>query len=187
MRPLTEQELRTVLEKLTVYVGSSVKDLLTPTDSSGKPDRWVFRLAQSRVYFVRLSLANLATSIARENLLSCGTCLGRFTKSGKFRLHITALSVIAPIARHKLYLRPNGVMPFLYGGHAVKAHVARWSQECPEHSGVVVFDSEDMPLGFGIAAKAPAAAQRASPTEIVCFRQADCGEYLREEDSLFTA
>ncbi|KAE8353757.1 hypothetical protein BDV28DRAFT_132533 [Aspergillus coremiiformis] len=187
MRPLTEPELRAVLEKLTVYVHSSVKDLLLPLDNSSKPDRFVFRLSQSRVYYVRLSIANLATSIPRDQLLSCGTCLGRFTKSGKFRLHVTALSVIAPIARNKLYVRPNGVMPFLYGGNVVKAHISRWPQDCPEHSGVVVFDSDEIPLGFGIAAKSQAVLQRSGPTDIVCFRQADCGEYLRDEDTLFTA
>lgn len=31
-------------------------------------------------YYVRLSIANLATSIAREKLMSLGTCLGKFTK-----------------------------------------------------------------------------------------------------------
>lgn len=32
--------------------------------------------------------------------------LGKFTKTGKFRLHITALNVIAPHARYKV--RPGG-------------------------------------------------------------------------------
>merc|ERR1712071_673872 len=29
-------------------------------------------------------------------------------------------------------------MPFLYGGNVLKAHVGRWSEDCPEHQGVVV-------------------------------------------------
>lgn len=77
-------------------------------------------------------------------------------------------------------------MPFLYGGNIVKAHVGRWSQNCPEHQGVVICDMEGVPLGFGVTAKNAGDAQRLGPTGIVCFRQADCGEYLRDEDTLFT-
>jgi ribosome biogenesis protein Nip4 len=31
----------------------------------------------------------------------------------------------------------------------VKAHVGRWSEDCPEHSGVIVYSQDDTPLGFG--------------------------------------
>lgn len=95
---------------------------------------------------MRESLANLATSVKRDALLSLGTCLGKFTKTGKFRLHITALSVIAPHARYKVWVKQNGEMPFLYGGNVLKAHVGRWSEDCPEHQGVVVLSMNDTPL-----------------------------------------
>lgn len=97
--------------------------------------------------------------------------------------------MLAPVARYRLWLRPNGVMPFLYGGHVVKAHVGRWSHDCPEHLGLVVCAMDDAPLGFGVAARpaAAAAGDALAPTAVVAFRQADCGEYLRDEDSLFTA
>lgn len=144
MRPLTDQETQTLFGKLANYTGRSLTNLITNTDSS--QDRYVFRLQNSRVYYVRLSIANLATSVARSNLLSLGTCLGKFTKTGKFRLHITALDVIAPHARYKIWIKPNGEMPFLYGGHVLKAHVGRWSEDCPEHQGVVVYSLDDKPL-----------------------------------------
>lgn len=140
----------------------------------------------SRCYYVRESLANLATSVARDNLLSLGICLGKFTKTGKFRLHITALSVIAPHARYKVWVKANGEMPYLYGGNVLKAHVGRWSEDCPEHQGVVVLSMNDTPLGFGVSARSTAEARKLDPTGIVTFRQADVGEYLREEDTLFT-
>ena len=149
MRSLTDTETKTLFEKLANYTGRSLNNLLTETASapnSKNPDRYVFRIQKDRVYYVRESLANLAISVARENLLSLGTCLGKFTKTGKFRLHITALDVIAPHARYKVWVKPNGEMPFLYGGHVVKAHVGRWSEECPEHQGVVVMSMNDTPL-----------------------------------------
>ena len=40
-----------------------------------------------------------ATNVARENLISVGTCIGKFTKTKRFRLHITALDFMAPYAK----------------------------------------------------------------------------------------
>lgn len=149
MRPLTEEETKTLFSKLANYTGRSLNNLIAPSagsDEAEANDRYVFRLHGSRVYYVRLQIANLATSIPRANLLTLGTCIGKFTKTGKFRIHITALDVIAPHARYKVWIKPNGEMPFLYGGNIVKAHVGRWSEDCPEHQGVVVMSMDDTPL-----------------------------------------
>ena len=43
--------------------------------------------------------------------------LGKFTKTGKFRLHITALNVIAPHARYKV--RPGGEGGHPHAGDAI--------------------------------------------------------------------
>ena len=43
-----------------------------------------------------------ATSIARPNLTSLGTCLGKFSKTRKFRLHVTALDWLAKYAKYKV-------------------------------------------------------------------------------------
>ena len=188
MRALTEQETQTLFQKLANYTGRSLSNLIAPPDSSTVPatspesqDRPVFRLQKDRVYYVRQSLANLAVSVPRDSLLSLGTCLGKFTKTGKFRLHITALDVIAPHARYKVWIKPNGEMPFLYGGNVLKAHVGRWSEDCPEHSGVVVLSlSDDTPLGFGVTARSTGEARKVDPMTVVVFRQGDVGEYLRE-------
>ena len=45
------------------------------------------------------ALMRRATNVARKNLVSLGTCIGKFTKSGKFHLQITALDIIAPYAK----------------------------------------------------------------------------------------
>ena len=44
-----------------------------------------------------------AGNIARDNLVSFGTCFGKFTKTGKYRLHITALDYLAPYAKVSKY------------------------------------------------------------------------------------
>ncbi|KAI6246194.1 60S ribosome subunit biogenesis protein NIP7 [Erysiphe necator] len=186
MRPLTETETQTLFNKLANYTGNSLKNLIAPLENVPNADRYVFRLHESRCYYVKLSIANLATSIPRDNLLSLGTCLGKFTKTGKFRLHITSLPILSEHARYKIWVKANGEMPFLYGGHVLKAHVGRWSEDCPEHQGVVVYSMNDVPLGFGVTARSTQETKKLDPTTITCFRQADCGEFLRDEDSLFT-
>ncbi|KAI1492116.1 60S ribosome subunit biogenesis protein NIP7 [Biscogniauxia mediterranea] len=185
MRALTEEEMSTVLKKLANYTGDSLKELIAPLDDSENADRYVFRVVKDRVYYVLLSIANLATSVARDNLASLGVCLGKLTKTGKFRLHITSLPILAAHARYKIWIKPNGEMSFLFGGNVLKAHVGRQTEDCPEHVGVVVYNMADCPLGFGVTARSTAEARRLDPTGIVCFRQADCGEYLRDEDTLF--
>ena len=44
----------------------------------------------------------LGISVARPNLISLGTCFGKFSKSGKFKLHITALDHLAQYAKYKV-------------------------------------------------------------------------------------
>ncbi|KAA8893468.1 hypothetical protein FN846DRAFT_901281 [Sphaerosporella brunnea] len=84
MRPLTDQETSRLFKKLASY--------------------------RDRVYYVRESIAKLATSASRDKLLSVGTCLGKFT----------TLDHIAPHAY-------NGEMLYLM------------SEDTPEHQGVLVF------------------------------------------------
>jgi ribosome biogenesis protein Nip4 len=44
----------------------------------------------------------LGISVARQNLVSLGTCFGKFSKGGKFKLHITALDHLAQYAKYKV-------------------------------------------------------------------------------------
>lgn len=48
----------------------------------------------------------LAGNVARKNLISLGTCFGKFTGSQKFKLHITALDYIAPYAKVGYHITP---------------------------------------------------------------------------------
>lgn len=181
MRPLTEEETKVVFEKLATYIGRNISFLIDNTLNIH-----VFRLQKDRVYYVSESVANFATSVSRKQLMSLGTCFGKFTKTGKFRLHITALSYLAQYAKFKIWIKPNGEMPFLYGNHILKAHIGRMSEDIPEHAGVIIFSMNDIPLGFGISAKSTTETKNLQPTSIVAFRQSDIGEYLRDEDTLFT-
>lgn len=181
MRPLTEEETKVVFEKLANYIGRNIAYLV-----DNKEDPHVFRLQKDRVYYVPDRIAKFATSVARPNLMSVGICMGKFTKTGKFKLHVTSLSILSKYAKYKIWIKQNGEMPFLYGNHVLKAHIGRMSDDIPEHAGVIVYSMSDVPLGFGVSAKSTAEARNQQPTAISAFRQSDIGEYLREEDTLFT-
>ncbi|KAI1793866.1 secretory pathway protein Sec39-domain-containing protein [Ganoderma leucocontextum] len=141
MRPLTEEESKTVFTKLANYIGKNLVHLI---DRQDEPH--CFRLQKDRVFYVSESSMRLAISVARPNLVSLGTCFGKFTKSGKFKLHITALDYLAQYAKYKVWIKPNGEMPFLYGNHVLKAHLGRITEDTPEHQGVVVYSMNDTPL-----------------------------------------
>ena len=54
------------------------------------------------MYYVREDIMKRATSIARDQLVSLGVCIGKFTHSDKFRLTIGALELLAAHAKHKV-------------------------------------------------------------------------------------
>lgn len=170
-----------MFEKLANYIGRNIAYLV-----DNKEDPHVFRLQKDRVYYVSDKIAKFATSVARPNLMSVGICMGKFTKTGKFKLHVTSLSILSKYAKYKIWIKQNGEMPFLYGNHVLKAHIGRMSDDIPEHAGVIVYSMSDVPLGFGVSAKSTSETRNQQPTAISAFRQSDIGEYLREEDTLFT-
>ena len=65
-----------------------------------------------------------ATNIARKQLISLGTCIGKFTKSGKFHLHVTALDLIAPYAKVHTYVR-TCILPYMEVS-LISIHVCVW-------------------------------------------------------------
>ena len=159
-------------------------------------DPHCFRLQRDRVYYVRYplplplpllfseALLKRAENVARDNLISLGVCFGKFTKSGQFKLHVTALDYVAQFATFKVWVKPQAEMSYLYGNHILKAHLAKMTEGVPEHQGVVVYSSKDIPLGFAVTAKSAAATASLDSTAIVAFHQTDVGEYLRDEESL---
>ena len=123
-------------------------------------------------------------NVPREKIATVGCCFGKFTKTNKFKLHITALDHLAAYAKSKIWLKQTAEMSFLYGNHILKAHVAKMTDSIALHEGVIVFNMADVPLGFAVTAQSAAMCAKLDPTAIVAFHQADIGEYLRDEDTL---
>jgi len=179
MRPLTEEETKIFFEKLSKYIGDNIKSLIERDDGN-----YCFRLHRERVFYVSERIMKQAAHVARENLLSLGTCFGKFTKTKKFRLHVTALDYLAPYAQHKIWLKASAEQQFLYGHNVCKSGLGRITENTDKYQGAVVYSMSDLPLGFGVAAKSTADCRHADPMTIVCFHQADVGEYIRNEDQL---
>jgi len=59
------------------------------------------------------------------------------------------------------------------------------TENMDKYQGVIVYTMTDVPLGFGAAAKSTAECRKADPMNIIAFHQADIGEYIRDEDTLF--
>ncbi|KJH52973.1 hypothetical protein DICVIV_00842 [Dictyocaulus viviparus] len=179
MRPLTNEETEKVFAKLATFIGDNVALLIDRVDGD-----YCFRNHKDRVYYCSENLMRQAATIAREPLLSFGTCLGKFTKSQKFHLHITALDYLAPYAKYRVWLKPNAEQQFLYGNNVLKSGVSRMTEDVPTYAGIIVYNMHDVPLGFGVVAKSTADCKRADPTAIVVLHQCDLGEYIRKESSL---
>lgn len=176
MRPLEEEELKQVFEKLHKYIGKNVETLVNRKDQPH-----VFRLHKKRVYYVREDVMKRAISVARENLVALGTCIGKFTHSDKFRLTIGALELLSQHAKYKVWVKPSSEMSFLYGNHVLKSGLGRITENTPQYAGVVVLSMTDIPLGFATAAKSTLDCRKLDPSGIVAFNQGDTGEYLRNE------
>ena len=179
MRPLTDDETKSVLIKLDYYIGKNVAKLIDRND-----DTYCFRLHKERVYYASEKIMKAAANVAKEDLVSFGVCIGKFTKSRKFRLHCTFVDYMAPYAKNKVWLKAGSEQAFLYGNHVLKSGIARVSEEMDVNQGVIVFSSADSPIGFGVSTKSTASTRSCDPGIIVVLHQADVGEYLRSEEHL---
>ncbi|KAA6376986.1 MAG: putative 60S ribosome subunit biogenesis protein NIP7 [Streblomastix strix] len=179
MRPLTEQESKTFFSKLAKYIGGNIKFLIDRGDQ-----KFCFRLHKDRVYYVNQRLLGVASSLGRERLISMGCCFGKFSKTRKFRLQITALDYLSQYAQNKIWIKPTVEQSLLYGNHVLKSGLAKITDETEKFQGVVLYSVSELPLGFGITARSTAECRTGTSADIVAFNQADIGAYLRDESSL---
>ncbi|KAH8077338.1 hypothetical protein JL720_10061 [Aureococcus anophagefferens] len=172
-----------------------------------------FRVHKDRIYYVSRRLMRMSTNFKRSDLLALGTCFARrgargrraaggappppardgapqakITHSGKVHLQVTCLDHLAKHALHKVS----------------KAGLGRITDAAPQYAGVVarppaprraaaaaptrraqVLNLAETPLGFGVLAQPTEACKDLEPTANVVLHQADVGEYLRLEDTLF--
>ncbi|KHJ43898.1 helicase protein [Trichuris suis] len=177
MRPLTDEEMEAVFKKLAKFIGTNIRLMVNRDD-----ENYVFRLHKNRVYYLSEKKAVAAASFGFKEIVNLGSCIGKFTKSNKFFLTITALSYVAPYAKYKAWLRPKAEQSFLYGNHVLKSGLARITDDVPANAGVILYSSSDLPLGFGVSTKSTANCRAADPTSLIILNQCDIGQYVRDEE-----
>lgn len=109
-------------------IGRNIKHLIDRPDED-----YCFRLHKDRVYYVSESVMRKATCVNRKQLMSVGTCFGKFTKTLKFRLHITALDYISQYAKYKVWVKPSSELSYLYGNNVLKAGLGRITENTPQY------------------------------------------------------
>ncbi|BES91973.1 unnamed protein product [Nesidiocoris tenuis] len=179
MKVLNEEQTSKVFDKLAKYIGDNIKLLLDRPDG-----KYCFRIHKDRVFYVSEKVLRMASNVPIKNFISTGTCIGKFTHSKKFHLHITALNYVAPYAQNKIWVKPNAEQQFLYGHNVLKSGLGRITENTQKFQGVVVYSMNDLPLGLGLAGRSTAECKHADPLAIVCLHQTDIGEYVRSEDTL---
>ncbi|CAO2578838.1 60S ribosome subunit biogenesis protein NIP7 homolog [Lemmus lemmus] len=85
-----------MFEKIAKYFGENLQLLVDRPDGT-----YCFQLRNDRVYYVSEMILKLAANISGEKQVSLGMCFGKFTKTHKFRLHITTLDYLVPYTKYK--------------------------------------------------------------------------------------
>lgn len=94
---------------LCYSIGTNVKLLIDRPDGL-----YCFREKKDRVYYVSEKILNLANTLPPDQLIIAGTCFGKFTKTNKFRLHITALNYLAPYAQVKIAYKLIWILKLIF-------------------------------------------------------------------------
>jgi 60S ribosome subunit biogenesis protein NIP7 len=119
---------KTFFEKLAKYIGHGIKRLIDRPDG-----RYCFRLHNNRVYYVSEALLKHASALPRDKLHQLGCTFGKFTKTGKFRLHVTCLDYLAQFAKYKVWVKPSSELSYLYGNNVLKAGLGRITENTPQY------------------------------------------------------
>lgn len=180
MRELKPEEVETVFGKLAKYIGKNVEKLIDRNDG-----KYVFRVLKDRVYYMSEQLEKMASNVPRKHLIGSGLLIGKFTHHKKFHIKITALPLLAVFAPYRIRITPASELSFLYKNDVMKSHITHMSEGIPDNAGVVIVSADDQPVGFGVTTKSGNEALNSDPASKIVIHQADVGEFLRDQDTMF--
>lgn len=172
MRNINDEEMEKIVKKLTIFIGDNINNFLNER---------ILLLNNMRVFLTTEDLQKKSSQIKKKQLISIGTVLGKFTKTGHFKITITGMRELSKYGLHKVWLQENGENNFLYGNNALKNHIHKISDNIPINGGVFVYNKNNTLLGFGLMAVNQHSYQKAKSGDIIVLCQADNGEYIRNE------
>lgn len=117
------------MRSVSVYTRTGTSDSLWDTDSiMASHSRISLTWTSHRVYYLPVKTMHLAVSISRPNLISLGTCFGKFSKTGKFKLQVGSLDYLAQYAKYKVS-RPKLLCRSLYNqGYETEPSLQRFDR-----------------------------------------------------------
>ncbi|KAK7799616.1 hypothetical protein U0070_016248 [Myodes glareolus] len=127
-------------------------------------------------------ILKLDANISREKLVFLKMCFGKFNKTPKFWLLVTALDYLAPFAKYKVCIKPGAEQSFLYGNYVLKSGLDRIIENTSQYQGVVVYSMVDIPLGFGVAAKSTQDCKKWTPWILCDFIKKTLGNIASLRD-----
>ncbi|KRH94216.1 Ribosome biogenesis protein NIP7 [Pseudoloma neurophilia] len=175
MRKLTNEEFKKIEDKLVKIIGNNIKDLFG-TYTAFLHLKNVFLLTENE--FKKIS------NIPQKNIILVGKHLGKFTRSDRFFLKISALNILEQYASRKVWIKWSAEMNFLYGNNVSKSHVLKTSEDIGKNEVVFLYNPKDTLLGYGITTRDNRSFEKADHHSSYIIRQCDKGEFLREEQSI---
>merc|ERR1712187_128365 len=136
-------------------------------------------------YYLKKTSINRTTCIPRNNLISMGQYLGKFSHNGEFQLVISALDILKKYVKHKVWLKLSSELIFLSGKNLKKYDLKMITKKIPAYSGVIVYGSVDIALVLGVLKKPTTEIRKLETSTIIIQNMADVGEFLRVKYKLW--
>lgn len=176
MRELKIEEARIILGKIIKFQGQALTTFLKTNYFSFL----VFKLQKKRLFFSSFSLFSRALNFSKKRVGSLGFCIGRFTRSKKFRFLIPFLNLLQ---KNKILLvgilHEKGEKLVLYGNHVNIKNIAKLSKNILKNDGLLFMNRNRIPLGFGEILKSGFLLAKCDQKIQVLVNQGDTGLYIR--------
>ncbi|EPR79640.1 PUA domain containing protein [Spraguea lophii 42_110] len=189
MRNLTDRELQTFINKAKLFIGDNISEIINENTS--------LAMNKKDLILFKKELEKKSSNIPKSKIIFLGTVLGRFrknrnenkknenhNKTSRFEFDITALSILSKYAINKVYIKKSAEMNVLYGNNVLKSHLYKIPENLEQKAAVVLYNTYNVPLGFGITSKSSASLTVAGGSSMAIIRQGDAGDYLRRETEL---
>ncbi|KAG0441144.1 60S ribosome subunit biogenesis protein NIP7 like protein [Dictyocoela muelleri] len=176
MRELKPEEYTLVTKKIENFIGTEISKVVNDNNK--------LYLSGKLVFLISNDIFKKTSNISKKNLILAGTIVGRFTRSSKFKIIITFLDYLAKYAVNKVYIKNSAEMNVLYGNNVLKSHLLKIPENLKANTPVVIFNQNEVPLGFGITSRSSSSISIAERNTMAVIVQSDNGEYLRNESTM---
>ncbi|KAF7703920.1 60S ribosome subunit biogenesis protein nip7 [Cucumispora dikerogammari] len=176
MREINQTEQSKIFKKLTSFIGTSNINTLFTENKDTK-----LMLHNKNIYLLKTAMLKHLSCVPNESLHHAGLLIGKLTKTNNFFLHVSSLSYLSKYCLNKVWIKKSAEMNVLYGNNIIKSHIFKISDQLEVNAFVVIFNSEDVILGFGVTTRDSKGIDGMEGGSVAIINQSDNGVYLRDE------